>query len=284
MPVELQIHVPRYGFSLRERARPGAIWRALQEAAVLGSASCGWPPHRYRAEGCAFVVRRMRVVHDDELRYGEALRATTWIRAFQRGLISHREIRLHAPDGRSIARATQEWVHVRFDADRGPSSLRPARASPELCEALAVEEGDASPELPDLTEPVDGPEHTLVVPLRLVEMDPLGHLNHPTYIDLADEHIARRLLDAGVQPVAVRPVAEQITFRAGLTAPGDVTLRSRALGRSGSSGVFAHHLHTPDGALAAEARTVRAVEGVPLDALIHAFTQETPWNPKTSTT
>lgn len=284
MPVELQIHVPRYGFSLRERARPGAIWRALQEAAVLGSAACGWPPHRYRAEGCAFVVRRMRVVHDDELRYGEALRATTWIRSFQRGLISHREIRLHAPDGRSIARATQEWVHVRFDAAQGPSSLRPARASPELCEALAVELGDAAPELPDLTEPLQAPEHTLVVPLRLVEMDPLGHLNHPTYIDLADEHIARRLLEVGVEPVVVRPVAEQITFRTGLTAPDDVTLRSRALGRSGANSVIEHDLYTPDGRLAAEARTVRALEGASSNALIHAFTQETLWNPKTSTT
>lgn len=278
MPVELSLHVPRHAFSVRERARAGDLWRAFQEAAVLGSSAVGWPPHRYRVEGCAFVVRRMVTVHDSELRYGEGLRATTWVRTFARGLITHREIRLSTPDGRSVARASQEWVHVAFSAIDGAVSLRPARAPEHLRAAFDLEDHDAPPELPALSEPVDAgadhAEHAAALSLRLVEMDPLGHLNHPAYVDLADEATSRLMLRAGLDPVALAPIAEAVTFRAGLSAPGDALVQTRLLGGAGEGVAIGHRFFTPDGRLAAEATTVRGLAGFGPERLVAAISQE----------
>ncbi len=274
MPVELLLHVPRHAFSVRERARAGDLWRAFQEAAVLGSSAVGWPPHRYRAEGCAFIVRRMIVAHDSELRYGEGLRARTWVRTFERGLITHREIRVETPDGRPVARASQEWVHVAFSASEGVVSLRPARAPEHLRAAFDLEDHDPAPELPPSDPLSVEAERTCTIALRLVEMDPLGHLNHPAYVDLADEATSRVARGAGVDPVRLRPVAEHVTFRAGLSAPGEVRVATRVFGRTRDAVVLAHRFLDDAGRLAAEATTVRALADGPPDALIAAFTEE----------
>jgi acyl-CoA thioesterase FadM len=273
--VELSLHVPRHAFSVRERARAGDLWRAFQEAAVLGSSAVGWPPHRYRAEGCAFIVRRMVAVHDSELRYGEGLRATTWVRTFARGLVTHREIRLSTPDGRPVARASQEWVHVAFSAADGAVTLRPARAPEHLRAAFDLEDYDMPPELPPVSDRFDpAPDHAAALSLRLIEMDPLGHLNHPAYVDLADEATSRVLLRAGLDPVALAPLAEAVTFRAGLCAPGDVRVHARLLGRAGEGVAIGHRFFTPDGRLAAEATTVRVLAGLGPAPLVAAFSQE----------
>ncbi|TVQ95035.1 MAG: acyl-CoA thioesterase [Deltaproteobacteria bacterium] len=261
MPIALPLHVPRHAFSVRERARAGDLWRAFQEAAVLGSSALGWPPHRYRAEGCAFVVRRMTVLHHSELRYGEPLQATTWVRTFARGLITHREIRLDVPGDRPIARATQEWVHVSFGLDDGEVKLRACRASQALQSAFVLEDLEPPPELPSTDEPVDGPTHPIQIPLRHTEMDPLGHLNHPAYVDLADEHTTLLLVERGLDPVGLQPIAEQVLYRTGLSAPGPLTLQTRLLGRAGAGLAIAHRFLDPQGGLAAEATTVRTLYG-----------------------
>jgi len=49
-------------------------------------------------------------------------------------------------------------------------------------------------------------------------MDPLDHANHPAYLDWCDEAISRVMAESGLSPVALRPVAEKLTFRAGATA------------------------------------------------------------------
>ena len=107
MPVALSLHIPRHAYSVRERARAGDIWRAFQEAAVLGSSAVGWPPPRYREEDCAFVVRRMIVLHHAECTYGEPVQARTWVKDFRRGLLTTREIRLTGTGGRRLADASQ---------------------------------------------------------------------------------------------------------------------------------------------------------------------------------
>lgn len=270
MPIELPLHVPRHAFSVRERARAGDLWRAFQEAAVLGSSELGWPPHRYRAEGCAFVVRRMTVVHDSELRYGEALLARTWVRTFHRGLITHREIRLSVPGDRSVARASQEWVHVSFGVVDGEVQLKAGRASPHLQAAFLLEDHDSPPALPEVFTPIEGPVHMTDIPLRLTEMDPLGHLNHPAYVDLADEHTSELLARAGVDPVALAPLAETVLYRAGLTAPGRARVETRLVGEATGGLVISHRFLHGD-QVAAEATTVRTLDELSNESLRRAL-------------
>ena len=265
MPVQLDLHIPRHAFSVREVARAGDIWRAFQEAAVLGSSAVGWPPPRYRQEDCAFVVRSMVVRHHAEAQYGEPVRATTWVRNFRRGLLTAREIRLHGEGDRPLASATQEWVHVTFGVDAdGQVTLRPSRGKPELISAFEQEEHDASPVLDQVVEAADGaPTHVRAIPLRLTEMDPLGHVNHPAYIDLVDEHTSALLHAAGIDPVALQPVSEEVRYRAGMDAPGDAVVHTTLAGVTGAGAcVLAHRLLRPDGDVAAEDTTVRTLAGV----------------------
>ena len=106
MPLSFPFIFPRHAFSVRDAPRAVDVWRCFQEAAVTGSTLCGWPPHRYREQGSAFVVRSMTVVHF-EPKYGDALTAQTWVANFRRGIFSRREIR----DGSGVvAAASQEWV------------------------------------------------------------------------------------------------------------------------------------------------------------------------------
>lgn len=229
---------------------------------MLGSSAVGWPPHRYRDEKCAFVVRRMTVVHENEVTYGEALEAVTWVRDFRRGLLTTREIRLTGENGRPIAAATQEWVHVTFGVDdAGRVRLRPSRATPELLASFPEESHDEAPELPHLDRRAEGPRHVTRIPLRLTEMDPLGHVNHPAYVDLVDEHTSEIMMGSGLDPVQLQPIAEQVHFRAGMEAPGAATVRTRLVGWARNHCVLSHSVLRPDGDVAAEAITVRTLAG-----------------------
>lgn len=268
MPVELDLHIPRHAFSVRERARAGDIWRAFQEAAVLGSSAVGWPPPRYRREDCAFVVRKMVVVHHAEAVYGEKVQARTWVRDFRRGLLTNREIRLFGDSGRALASTSQEWVHVSFALVDGEVVMKPARAAKHLLDAFPQEDLDATPELPAIESVLEGEEHALDIPLRLTEMDPLDHVNHPAYIDLVDEHTSTLLRARGVDPVQLQPVAEQVLFKAGMAAPGAAHVYTRVVGRLVTGAcVLDHRILAPDGTLAAEATTVRTLADGDTDRL-----------------
>lgn len=301
MPVHLDLHIPRHAFSVRERARAGDVWRAFQEAAVLGSSAVGWPPQRYRAEACAFVVRRMVVVHHAEAEYGEPVHARTWVRDFRRGLLTTREIRLHGRADRTLAASSQEWVHVSFAVREGQVVLKPARAQQDLLDAFPDEDHDPAPTLPEGARGVRLPDavHVLDIPLRLTEMDPLGHVNHPAYIDLVDEHTSRLLVAAGIDAVALQPLAEEVRFKAGLSAPGPARIETAQVGAArfapsptgwatvpgtltgpghaptDAGGVLAvilaHRIARPDGTTAAEATTVRTLAGADPATLLPAL-------------
>src|SRR5690349_14717343 len=133
--VEVSLMLPRSAFTPREVARAGDVWRAFQEVAVLGSIERGWPPERYRNEGCSFIVRDMSVVHHREAIYGENIRGRTWISRVRREMFFQRECRLNG-----IASATQQWVHV-------SSELVPSRGPKSLVEAFPIEEHEASIEI-----------------------------------------------------------------------------------------------------------------------------------------
>lgn len=229
---EVAVSIPRNAFSPREAPRAGDVWRALQDVAVAGSIEAGWPPARYRAERVSFVVRSMVVRHHREPVYGEALVGRTWPSHFRRGMFFRRECRLDAPAG-SVADATQEWVHVTED-------LTLARASDALVDAFPVEHHDAPVALPPFT-PLEraAPEHAFELECWHTWMDPLGHANHPAYVDFADEAISRAMEEAGLDPVALAPVAEALTFRSGVRARERVRVAVSVAGTADDAVAFA---------------------------------------------
>ncbi len=261
---ELEVRLPRHAFGPREVARAGDLWRLLQEVAIVGSIRRGWPPERYREEGVAFVVRGMTVVHPRETTFGEALRARTWVTNFRRGMFSDRQIRVEGPGG-VVTRATQRWVHVSMP------DLKPSRAPQSLQDAFVLHELDPDVALPSVIEEVEGPEHTCSFGAWYTWMDPLAHANHPAYVDWADESTCRVLASRGLDPQALVAVAEQVTFRSGVTAPEEVTVRTRLTGLTvAGDAVLTHRVEGGDGRPCADVVTVRRHASGELTPAFHA--------------
>ena len=252
----MPIHVPRSAFTPREVARAGDVWRAFQEVAVLGSTALGWPPERYRADGVSFMMRRMVVRHEREVVYGDALTGRTWPRQIRRGTLFHRECRL-ALGTEAVAATSQEWVHI----GTVDGAYRALRSSPELEEAFPIEDHGPPVSLPAV-EAREGAAHSFAFESWQTWADPLGHVNHPVYVDWADEGLARVLRPAGLDPVALVSVAEEVRFRGGV-GPGDaVRVSTRLVGiTEAGDAVTEHGILGPGEVLAAKATLVRSLPG-----------------------
>jgi acyl-CoA thioesterase FadM len=228
---EVPVSLPRSAFTPREAARAGDVWRLFQDVAVGGSIQAGWPPERYRADGVSFIVRSMVVLHHRETIYGEPLVGRTWPSRFRRGMFFRRECRLSSVDG-PVASATQEWVHV-------SANLELVRASDALAECFPVEEHEAPLELPPHVRIEGARTHRFAFECWHTWMDPLAHVNHPAYVDFGDEALSRAMVEVGLDPVRLAPVAEQALFKSGVVAGDRVTVATRVIGRTeGGAAVF----------------------------------------------
>jgi len=212
----------------RGTARAGEVWRMCQEVAVQASTRVGWPPERFTALGSGFIVSDMVVEHFRELSYGERTRARTWLRDFRRGMLTHREIRLTGDQG-PLARATQRWVHVQ----RGPhGSIQIEKAADTILEALApVQTPAPAATLPRAATVSDfGRSDQFELDIWQTWMDTYGHVNHPMYVDFADEAIARCALDIGLDPQGITPIAERVRFRQAAVAGDRIVVETTASG------------------------------------------------------
>ncbi len=262
----VHLPLPRHAFSPRERARAADLWRLLQDVAVEASSAAGWPPERYRTQGTAFVVRAVTVVHHREAHYGEEVEARTWIWRFLRETLCTREVRVHV-GGEPLLSASQQWAHVRWDGQ----SMRPTRAPAALLEAFHDTPIEPSVELPLHQEEPSEHVHRWHLPLWHTWMDPLAHVNHPSYLAWAEEALARLLAEAGLDPQRIVPVAERAVFHRAVVAPGEVTVTTRRLGPVGRHAVaFEHHVLDERGRIAVRIRTVRALDGIPRARLLEA--------------
>ena len=260
---EFPLALPRNAFTAREVPRAGDVWRACQDVATIASIQAGWPPERFREEGTSFLVYRMMVLHDHEPHYGQSLAAKTWVSRFRRRTLCTREIRLRAAD-LLVAAARQEWAHV------DGATLKPKQAGEHLAVAFPVEEGEPTIELPSY-DLHPGDESVLRFRMWQTWADPLDHANHPAYIDWCDENTCRRMASAGLDPVMLRPVADQVIFRNSVLPGESVEVRTTRVGVvAGEAVVLKHHIETERGP-AAEAPTIRALAGGGTGSLIEAW-------------
>ncbi len=249
----MSIALSRAAFSPREVARAADLWRVFQDLAVGGSADAGYPPARYVEERISFIVRRMTCVHYRETPHGEALVGTTWPSDFKRGMFFRRECRLRAADG-PVAAATQDWVHVSAD-------LELVRASESVVRSFPVEAREPSVKLPSWRAIERQPAHRMELSCWNTWMDPLGHVNHPRYVDWAEEGLARVLAAIGHDPTEVQPRAESALYKAGVTAGETVTVTTRLVGRAdGDAAVFRHEMRVAEREVA-RVTTIRELVG-----------------------
>jgi len=248
---EFPLTLPRNAFTSHEVPRAGDIWRLCQDVATLASIRAGWPPSRFRVENVAFVVYKMTLLHDAQSPYGEVLDAQTWVSRLRRRTLCTREVRVRS-GGQRVAAATQEWVHVDFE------TLKPRQGSLEVASAFGEIEVEPSIKIPSF-DALPGAEEDFQFDMWQIWSDPLAHANHPAYIDWCDEATSRRMLAVGLDPVLLRPIAEQVTFRSAVLPGERVTVRSKRVGRIGTDAVvLKHHLETDRGP-AADATSVRGL-------------------------
>lgn len=219
--------IPRHACSPRDACRAGDLWRLVQEVAVRDSTERGWPPSRYRAAGTGFVVRAITGIHHREAGYDEAIEAETWVGDLRRGVLLRRETRLSG-----VLTASVEWVHI------GPDGGI-ARAPAELLAAFTARpDGGPGAVLPafDPIEPVALPEFRLTP--WWTEMDPLGHTNHPRYVDWAEEAVCRWLAGRNVDPIGLVPVAEHVRYLSAARAGDRIHLAGARVGSVGDAAAF----------------------------------------------
>lgn len=248
--VESTRQLPRHAFAPGEQARAGDVWRMLQEVAIDGSTQLGWPPHRYVEAQAGFVVRSMTVRHLAPIVFGDDIHSSTWVSSMRRGMFTHREIRAQGPRGPVVA-ATQGWVHVTVP------TLAPSRACPELLAALEVVDREPSVVLPEPPTPATGPTASFTFDAWHTWMDPLAHANHPAYVDWVDEALSRRMHAAGLAPPALQPIAERLTFRAGVVAGNPVQVDTQLVGVQGTDAFIRAELHDAYGKTYADGLFVR---------------------------
>lgn len=258
--LEFAVVTPRRAVDPRGFVRAAEIWRLAQEAAVQGTVSLGWSPERLRAEGRAFVVSDMTVQHRRRVAYGERIRARTWVAAARRGTLFTREIRLWSPLG-PVAAVSQRWAHVAWD---GPDAVRVCPADPGLLAAMSPVKGIAGLEpvgLPGVPREPGGPRFGRTIQVWHTWMDPIGHVNHPAYLDFLEETLCDWVHAAGGDPQCIDPVAERIRFRQAATAPQQIRAELELVGRTeGGALVFDGRVHRPaDGAELVRASLVREV-------------------------
>lgn len=260
---EFPVALPRNAFNAREAARAGDIWRAFQDAATTGSIKAGWGPSRYRAEKTSFLVYRMVVVHQGETRFADSLQARTWVSDFRRRTLSTRQIRIRRGQA-PLAAATQEWVHV------DGATLKPKQASEDFAACYPVVDLEPSVDLPAF-EAHPGAEEVFDFHMWQTWSDPLGHANHPAYVDWCDEATSRRMLGAGLDPVLLRPLAERVRFQRSVQPGEDVRLVTRRIGIIGAEAVVLQHRIETEQGPAAEATSIRSLAEQDPSRLIEAW-------------
>lgn len=248
---EFPLTLPRNAFTAREVPRAGDMWRLCQDVATLASIRAGWPPSRFREERVAFIVYRMTMVHQASTAYGTVLDTKTWVSRLRRRTLSTREVRVRA-GGRPVAAATQEWVHVDFD------TMKPKKGSEDTAAAFPAVDLEPSVELPAFEER-KGTEHLFSFEMWQTWSDPLAHANHPAYVDWCDEATSRHMVAAGMDPVLLRPIAEQVRFRSAVVPGEEIEVRTTCIGAlPATAAVLRHQLSTAHG-IAAEAITMRGL-------------------------
>ena len=250
--------LPRHAISPLGFARAGCLWRLCQDAAVMSSEERGWSPQRYDEESVAFIASQMTVQHDGMLLWGESVEARTWVRDFRRGILSKRQVELWKGQTRVLS-ATQQWVHVSRVMDNGVATVRPARASDALLAAFEPLEGVGEEVRLLDCESEQGQWHRVGLEVWHTWMDPLGHANHPAYLDWCDEALARLVSQLGHDPHRLIPVAEQVRWRREVVAPTSLVVQTQRVGHTTQGAIrFAHRICSPDGEiLYAEAITDR---------------------------
>jgi acyl-CoA thioesterase FadM len=189
------------------RLRASGILRYVQDLAWQHSEEAGFDRTWYRARGLSWLVRTAELRIHEAPSYGDILECSTEVIGWRR-VLARRLSEIRAHDRRLYAEAIVDWVLM-------TEAWRPARVPPEV-EAFAAPGATFTPVRLDL--PATGPDLAVVPwPVRTADVDPMGHMNNATYLDLLDEALAAIRDDAPIGPGDVVRLGYLKPARRGMT-------------------------------------------------------------------
>lgn len=164
------------------RMRAAALLRHAQDVAWPHSERLEYGRAWYEARGVGWVVRGIDLLIDQPPHSNEVITATTSLAGF-RHVMARRHTRLFTANGRVIADAAIDWVMT--DAEGRPSRF------PAEFEAFVERVGATFLPIKIPATPPDGVvTHTVEIPLRTSDIDPLGHVNHAAWLEIVEEALA----------------------------------------------------------------------------------------------
>jgi acyl-ACP thioesterase len=179
--------------------RASGYLRLIQDVAWRHSEVIGFGRDWYRTNRLAWLVRYADLHITGEARSGDTLRVTTRVTGWRR--VWARRVSQASVDGREVAAATIDWVLI-------DAAGRPARIPDDIAERFT--EGIPTFQPARLALPEDDPAAIRVrwdVSIR--DLDPMGHVNNATYLDVVDESLAA---DAHTLAGPMPPVRYEIEY------------------------------------------------------------------------
>ncbi len=160
--------------------RASGYLRLIQDVAWRHSELMGFGRDWYRTNRLAWLVRHADLRITGEARSGDTVHVTTRVTGWRR--VWARRESVASVDGLEVARAIVDWVLI-------DSAGRPARVPPGIAERFTDAIPTFQPARLTLPQaPVDALRHDWLVGIR--DLDPMGHVNNATYLDVLDEALA----------------------------------------------------------------------------------------------
>lgn len=164
------------------RLRPGALFRLLQDLAVLQSNENGYGRTMNRERGLCWVVSRMRVEFQNLPRHGQVLELRTWPAPQSRIMFPrHYDVRDRA--GNTLVRASAAWLLME---ERRRSMVLPQRSGVEIPGVILGTECELPGPLREWE--YDRQDWRTV---QFSELDTNDHMNNTCYLDWMEDLLPR---------------------------------------------------------------------------------------------
>jgi acyl-CoA thioesterase FadM len=181
--------------------------RLFQEIAFGHSAALGFPLSWYEQQRLFWIVRRIHLEVHESARYGDALVYTTRVVGARRVMARRHNEARRAEDGGLVASAVTDWI---FTAD----GVTPTRVAEELATAFPAMARSVAPAPLEEPQPPDGIA-SAPIRMRASDLDAMGHVNNPVYLDLMDDAVLRA---GGHEPVGAHPRTYELLYHAAATS------------------------------------------------------------------
>jgi acyl-CoA thioesterase FadM len=183
-------------------ARTSTLLRWAQDVAWVHSERLGFTRAWYAERGLAWLVRGVELAVLAAIPTGRELAVTTEVVGYRK-VWARRRTDFRAPDdAQLVAWAHTDWV---ITDHRGA----PIRVPPQFGAFLVQPAPSFNPTRVNLSAPPDG-TLSRVLPVRLRELDPMGHVNNAVYLDHLEEGIAG--VDGGAQAVSWLPRTYRLEY------------------------------------------------------------------------